>query len=454
MSMQRTATLPRSIAAAAALVLGVLGAVGIATPAAAASTETVFDSIQSPLPAGFSSFAYSARSTSERGFEVEVAGTNRDLSSIAVVFSSYACESGIWNADVSAGGDCVTSPGLTYTHPITVNVYAKGDGTTPGALVATSTETVTVPYRPSASATCDDEDTYGSVAGYDSGARWYDEASDACFFNKTFTWEFDFAGEDIPAESIVTVAFNTDHAGVSPIGTVGPWDSLNVTFGDATPSIGTVGAASTIEYLKSSVASNYATPSPVNVLRASGKTSDPLFGIRIKVAAPAVSDPAPTPPALPTTDVAPPTSSPVGANGAPIVAPTLPAEADAPAPGETLPVTYAPHTFLPYEWVHFVFYSVPTFSATIQADGVGGLSASVPVPSTLAAGSHTLAATGASSGVVAAAAIVLAAPGDPGDPGQLAATGVDAWTTGTIGGAAFLLGAALLIVLRLRRRDA
>ena len=165
------------------------------------------------------------------------------------------------------------------------------------------------------------------------------------------------------------------------------------------------------------------------------------------VPAPGPDEPEPAPPTLPSTDVPPPAPSDSGADGDPIVPPTLPSTP--PAPGGALTVSYAPGTFLPYEWVQFVVYSVPAYAGSIQAGADGSLSGTLAVPSGVPAGAHTLAATGTSSGVIVTAGITVAAAP------VLAATGVDAralWATGGAAAAVVLWGAAALLGAAARRR--
>ncbi len=165
---------------------------------------------------------------------------------------------------------------------------------------------------------------------------------------------------------------------------------------------------------------------------------------------PALGDPAPPVPTLPTTDQPEPTSSTTNAAGDPLEPAVVDTPATPPTPGDSIEVTYPDGTFTPFEWVQFVFYSVPQYATQVQANAAGGLSASVPIPAGLPAGNHTLAATGTVSGVVSTAAVVVAA-----DP-ALAATGVDTlqtWTLGTIGAGAVALGLAAMIAVALRRRS-
>jgi hypothetical protein len=186
---------------------------------------------------GVPALGFEAQSTSEFGDRVALAGTSRTLDSLEVAFGSYACSvSGHWNT-----GDCVTVPGAVFTHPVTANIYAvnTSDPTLPGALLATTTATVTLPYRPSADAAC---------TGTDVG-KWFNAAAGFCqnsiIETLTFdSWDFQagFSGT-LPDDVIWTVAFNTSHAGYSPLGDCAagpnpgcPYDSLNVgakSFGNA-----------------------------------------------------------------------------------------------------------------------------------------------------------------------------------------------------------------------------
>jgi len=428
-----------ALISAGALALFGLAAVESATPAHAADpTVVVYDTIPSPLPASLTSLGYQATKTAEWGVQVGLAGSDRQVASVTAALSTYACETGQWNS-----ADCLSTPGDTWTHPITVNLYQVGDGSTPGALIASSTETVAVPYRASA----DTVHCTGSETGY-----WYDGST--CRANQAFTWTFDFAGHPVvPDQLIVSVAFDTNGAGAAPLSADGPYSSLNVSYiTDAelgtpnTPFVGTIPTPDTT-YWNTSLASNYSDggTAGVGVLRADTDWTGYTMGLEIAtVDGPSASDPAPAPPTLPTTETAPPAASATGADGDPLAPPTVESPVST---GGSVDVVYADGTFEPYEWVQFVFYSAPAYSTALQANAAGGLTGSVPVPSAVPAGGHTLVATGTTSGVIATAALTVAA--------TLAATGVDTaqlWTAGTIGLAALLLG--LVVMIAARRRTA
>ncbi len=171
---------------------------------------------------------FEATNTNEFGDEVTLAGTNRGLVSLQVLFASYACESGHWNT-----GDCVSTTGDTFDWPITANLYAVADcsGTPcPGALLDSVTQTKTIPYRPSADPTnCTSNP-----------AQWFNPLAPgggACQNNiaKVLTFSFP-SGTTLPDTVIWTVAFNTSTSGYVPIGPAScstgpggcPYDSLNV----------------------------------------------------------------------------------------------------------------------------------------------------------------------------------------------------------------------------------
>ncbi|TVT30043.1 hypothetical protein FNH05_29640 [Amycolatopsis rhizosphaerae] len=157
------------------------------------------------------SLGFEATGTSEFGDEVGLAATGSGtLSSLRVMFASYGCsQSGHWNTR-----DCVTTPGATFTHPITANVYAvdnTGPTPRPGALLATTTQTFTISYRPSADP--------ANCAGPDAG-MWFNPAVGACEskIRQLLTFTFPGTATPLPSQVIWTVAFNTTHYGYSPIG--------------------------------------------------------------------------------------------------------------------------------------------------------------------------------------------------------------------------------------------
>ncbi len=232
----------------AVALVGVCAAALLAAGGALAAGTPVYDSVPAPVPGNVPSQAFQATQTSEFGDQVTLAGTNRLVTTVDVLLSSWGCESGAWFSS-----DCVTAPGATFTHPITVNLYNVGSGGAVGSLIATQTVTATIPYRPSADVAC-------------SGGRWSDGTT--CFSGKAAVVSVDFTSQAVtlPDTVIVGVAYNTSGFGASPLGYAQPcnatpqgcpYDSLNVGLNTtSTPSVGT-DADPDSAYLDSETAGQY-----------------------------------------------------------------------------------------------------------------------------------------------------------------------------------------------------
>lgn len=204
-------------------VLGLLAAQSWSAGPAHAAGAPVYDSIPAAPPKSYPSLGYQATQTAEFGDLVELSGTDRDLETVTVGLVSWACESGSWSAA------CVTTPGTSYTHDITMNLYEEGVAPAPGAALATLTKSVAVPFRPTSDPTCP------------SATQWRDPVSSSCQNGFLFLEEFDFTSlvVSLPDRVIVTIAFNTNTWGAAPIGAPGPYESLNVAVVNTTPTVGT-----------------------------------------------------------------------------------------------------------------------------------------------------------------------------------------------------------------------
>jgi hypothetical protein len=190
----------------------------VAASAGAVAPTVVYDNIPSPQPGNVPSVAYEANGISEWGGQIQLAGTQRQNPTITVLMSSWGCVSGHWYSN-----DCSTPAGSTFSEPITLNVYNVGSGGSVGSLLATTTQTFNIPYRPSASPSCGD-------------GRWSNGTS--CFngFGTQITFN-PLAGVTLPNKVIVSVAYNTSHYGYAPYGEATTcytsaggcgYDSLNV----------------------------------------------------------------------------------------------------------------------------------------------------------------------------------------------------------------------------------
>ncbi len=205
----------RTTLAISSVTLGIVGLLtALAMPiAAGAASTSVYDAVPSPLPPNVASVGFEATSTSEFGDYVHLAGTNRNLNNITVTMSDWALFSD-YSSDARYSANSTS-----WTHPMTVNVYSNhlAANGTPDTLLATKTQSVTIPWRPAADPTC---------AG---GTAW--RASDTlCYNGKAFNTTFDLSSSNVtlPNDIIVGVAYNTADYGATPIHQAGPYNSLNV----------------------------------------------------------------------------------------------------------------------------------------------------------------------------------------------------------------------------------
>ncbi len=190
-------------------VLTLLLAIGaLVCTTAAANGATIYSNAPKPRPNDLVSQAFEATSTSEFGGQVEFAGNQRGEATIQIGLSSYACENG-------TSVTCSTARGATFSWPVTVKVYEVGPGNSVGSLRASSTQTLSIPYRPSASKKCPT-----TVEGKGWGRE--------CSLGKLAMFKYPLYGVWMPSDAIITIAFNTEDYGAHPTHTPGPYDSLNV----------------------------------------------------------------------------------------------------------------------------------------------------------------------------------------------------------------------------------
>jgi hypothetical protein len=190
-------------------------------PVASAQTNTqvIFDSIQQPLPPNVVSLGYEATSTDEFGDHIAFAGVERTLSSVTVAMSAWGKQSEYPSMTDPSG----------WSHPITLNLYAvdnSGANPAPGALIATTTQSFQIPWRPEADPTCPTPTAWRAGDGN-------------CYNGYAFTIVFDMTGVVVPNEIIYGIAYNTQHYGATPLNVAGPYNSLNVGLSETAPSTGT-----------------------------------------------------------------------------------------------------------------------------------------------------------------------------------------------------------------------
>lgn len=211
------------------VVLFVLGLMVVTSPIASAKAHhhptanhdpVIYDSIIDPNPGNVPSESFEATGTQELGNQINLSGDARVLESVGVQMSSWACQSGSWTGTPSP---CATTPGATFSVPITFNIYGVGPASsygpsTAGPLLATDTQTFNMPYRPSADPTdCPSAPT-----------KWYDAGLATCFNGYFTDIQFNFGHVTLPSSVIYGVTFNTNTSGFNPTGNPGPVDSLNM----------------------------------------------------------------------------------------------------------------------------------------------------------------------------------------------------------------------------------
>src|SRR4051794_23133353 len=192
-----------------AILAGVLGLFVFAVvgaQAASVASSVVYNSIPATLPPNVPSEGYQATSTSEFGDYVHLARADRVLKTVTVVLSDWALYSD-YSSDARYMGNSAT-----WTHPITLNVYSShlGMNGAPDTLLgAPVTQTVTIPWRPAASAGC--------------GTAWK-AANGQCYNGLAFPATFDLSSLNVtlPSDVIVSVKYNTQSYGAAPIGQNGP----------------------------------------------------------------------------------------------------------------------------------------------------------------------------------------------------------------------------------------
>lgn len=185
----------------------------------------VYDAIPSPFPGSYPSLGYQATRTDEWGDLIELTEGGM-LGQVTVGLASWACENDPSRADDEA---CVTTPGATFSHPVTLSLYeVDRSGTDPavGALIATRTETFEIPFAPS----WDEANCFPPAFNAPFGGQWFDPVLGSCVNGLAVEVAFDFVGDGVtlPDEVIFGVALDTESAGDSPLGVSGPYNSLNL----------------------------------------------------------------------------------------------------------------------------------------------------------------------------------------------------------------------------------
>ena len=176
-----------------------------AVPFLSHGSVVVFNNIPSPTQTGYDSSYYShgfeAQNTAELGNVVGLAGTARTLNTVTITMVTHA-KSADWQAMYQANS-------AGWYHSIMLTVW-KADAS---EILATQTISTLVPWA--------NPDPNQSGTAFNVG--------------------FNFASENItlPNTVLVSVAYNTQNDGFSPIGTAGPYNALNYGTFDYAPFVGT-----------------------------------------------------------------------------------------------------------------------------------------------------------------------------------------------------------------------
>ena len=215
------------------------------TVGASSGASTIYDSTVSPLPGNQVSESFEATQTSQFGNQVAFSsGSGRILTSAVVTLSSWGCQSGGWSTD-----DCSTTPGSTFSEPITLNLYNVGaGGTAVGSRITTLTKTFNIPYRPSAdinyTTDCANDAAADSVPVSDFAGTWFDASDGHCYNGFATNVTFTFGHTRVPSKLIYGIAYNTSDYGASPYGDSTAchssaagcgYDSLNVALANRPP---------------------------------------------------------------------------------------------------------------------------------------------------------------------------------------------------------------------------
>ncbi len=197
------------LAASCGLVLGVMATLMVFAPstAGAASSPVLYNSIVSPLPGNVVSESFEATQTSELGNAINLTSSG-PLSNVVVTMSSWGCQTGTWT-----DGSCVTTPGSTFSTPITLNLYNLGANGAVGSQIGSDTQTFAIPFRPSA-------DNTNCTKAKGTLGEWYDAADASCHNGLAVNITFDLSAKHLtlPSSLIYGIQYNTSDYGPAPYG--------------------------------------------------------------------------------------------------------------------------------------------------------------------------------------------------------------------------------------------
>ena len=200
-------------AALLALSLVTIGVVGSPPAGASAPGTVLYDSTTSPLPSNQPSIGVEAYQYAQLGAEVTTVASPDPLSTVTVTMSSWTCGN-----YATGSSPCTTTPGTSYTTPVTLNLYRVGPGSTLGGLLATVTQTFAIPFRPSS-----------DPVHCGTGTGWWDGTACKNGLDTDITFDLSSLGVVLPATFVYGLSYNSETEGPAPTGqTNDPRNSLNV----------------------------------------------------------------------------------------------------------------------------------------------------------------------------------------------------------------------------------
>jgi len=243
-----TGRIPARVAKLAVAILAASALLAVA--AGAASAEVVFNNNPPAKPGNVNSLQLSQRGISELGAQVDF-GHATTARGVSVLMSSWAC------GNLKGEAECATSPGATFTWPITLKIYKVEANDQPGALLTSVTQNASIPFRPSPSKKCPKTGGEGNDA-----FGWYYHG--VCHNGMAFQVKYSSAelgGVHLPEKVIISAAFD-DSGAVTNVGQ----QSLNLGLTEPsfqTPSVGTMPLENTADvryndfYVNSTIAGPY-----------------------------------------------------------------------------------------------------------------------------------------------------------------------------------------------------
>ena len=195
-------------------VLVALSSIAVITPPANAAViptgATAYSSLVTPLPNNLGSIGAEAYEFAHLGNEISPVTSTQPVQTARVTFSTWACES----QGPPATGSCMTTPGATFPLAVTITFYSVNAQHSLGSSLASITQTVAIPYRPSTTPNC--------LPGSGWGAT--------CSGGQAVVISLNLAPMHfvLPSQVVYAISYDTMHQGLHPSGVAGPADSVNV----------------------------------------------------------------------------------------------------------------------------------------------------------------------------------------------------------------------------------